>query len=113
MIYSSIIVGLERPWEPVRGCARWFWEALKGKRCGVTGSLKIKSLNLLPVPAPNQCASQKRVETEVSTTVLRLTNCLEVDLQSKLPETTLVVRTVVVADTALGRRDRYRNPFAN
>ena len=49
--------------------ARWFWEALKGKRRGVTGSLKIKILNRSPVPAPNQGASQKRVETEVSTAV--------------------------------------------
>src|SRR3981081_3159091 len=32
---------------------------------------------------------------------------LEVDLQGKLTETTLVVRTIVVADTALGRRDRH------
>ena len=40
--------------------ARWFWEALKDKRRGVTGSLKIKSLNRSPVPATNEGASQKK-----------------------------------------------------
>ena len=53
------------------------------------------------------------METEVSTTVVKLANCLEVDLQGKLPEATLVIRTIVVADTALGRRDRHRHPVAD
>src|SRR5216683_2985236 len=76
-------------------------------------SPKIKILKLSPVPAPSQGASQKRVETEVSTAVLKLTNCLEVDLQSKLPEAALVIRTTEVADAALGRRDRHRHPVPN
>src|ERR1700757_842727 len=38
---------------------------------------------------------------------------LEVDLQRKLPETTLVVRTIEVADATLGRCDRHRHAVAN
>src|SRR5437763_17080462 len=53
------------------------------------------------------------VETRVSTTVLNLPTGLEVDLQSELPEAPLIVRTIVVADAALGSRDRQRHPWAN
>ena len=38
---------------------------------------------------------------------------LEVDLQSELAKAPFIIRTTVVADTALGCRDRHRHAVAN
>src|ERR1700728_15184 len=53
----------------------------------------------------------KKVETEVSTRK-SITIHLEVNLQSELPEATLVIRPAIVADSALGSRDRHRYALA-